>query len=211
MTEGKFHIFGVYEINEGRQLRVLFENEVEIIGDYKINGKWVLDGKIPRNFAFTRRDKRWLRSQKCTFLGIEEPPMIIGETIGLDLPIAIGRSHSIQWTEIAKMELVDLAMTDIRDHAVKIAGLNITLLGPKQGRAKFIRLDFDSGEETTAHDIMLKTAKQLEAAGLLTTTGGVGLFRSGMSKGIPLYYANGYYSLFDAYRYYESLQDSADA
>lgn len=180
-----------------RPIRVLAFDEVEVFYDcwWPHLGDWGLS-KLPANVSYYRISTPFLKSH-AAYLRVE--PLTPAETAfhRPDLPLRLCRFPNIHWTNkrFATIKAFVAAVKkssprrqlDTQQVALAIPKAALMPFGPKGSAKRGVVVEAQTDTGFSAAEL-LWLAHELEAPYVKEWDKGVGLYRSGVERGIPSYY-----------------------
>ena len=202
MIKDKLSLGGVYTTSwEDRPMRVIAFDEFELFYDswWEHKNDWGLRCHNSKVAFFRCSTSRFAESANL----IRVDPLTAQELekYKLYLPLRLCRHKELKWFQKAfeiledyisywKQQKIDLSENSILE-ADKII---LQPFGPTGGRKKSIVVNADNGKYFSEAELLWK-AHNIQAEYQTFIDNGVGLFRSGLSKQLAVYYIGGFYDL----------------
>lgn len=202
MKKDQLLLGGVYTTSwEGEQMRVLAYDEFELFYDtwWEHKNDWGLRCYNGKMLFFRSSTSRFAESavlQRVDPLTNEEL-----EKYKLNLPFRICRFKNLKWTQTSFSKLQEY-LSFIKKQGVTLSN-NLVIdtdkiilqpFGPTGGHKKSVVIYADNGNSFSEAEILWK-AHNIQSEYKTFIDSGVGLFRSGLSKKLAIYYIGGYYDL----------------
>ena len=193
--------------------RVLVVDDFEVYTDGKFRGEneFIFNKKIDsKGKEIFRRTNRSL-FEKCIVKKLQSTPLSeeIIEKLYLNLPMRIGRLRKLSW-DSEYFNTLEVYLDYIKKHtkemwSEKVIALNSLYVIPytmSEFPKKPVKVESDNSQYFTVKELLWKAAK-VRNAFVKGGSEGVGLYRSGIYKGLPSYYIWGCYDLAGFLREYE--------
>lgn len=186
--------------------RILSLDSVQVFSDYKDTPEstWLYDKGFRATQYFTRTPIS-IFEKYGRLIGHEEVPKQVLDVIRPDLPLAILRTRDISWTDSCFDDLNALnryisADKDAGWHkaTVNTPHLYLEPITVKETPKPAVLIEADNGRFFTAAELVWK-AKEIRDTVNKTTSDGIGIFRSGVRKKLPMYYIGSYCDLAGYY------------
>jgi hypothetical protein len=124
-----------------------------------------------------------------------------------DLDMWIARSKNLWWPKHPYSSLIQcqefLKKNSIAfsgESALDIPEIFLYPFGPKGGHKKGVRIGADNGRYFSGMELFFK-AQKIQSEYIKSETPGIGIFRTGIEKGLPSFYIGHYYDLAGCIQY----------
>ena len=201
MNKEQLIIGGVYATDIYSQLRVLAYDPIELFYDswWEHKNDWGLNCHNGKVIFYRSGTSAFEKTAKL----IRVDPLSETEQskYKLNLPLRLCRHPQILWTQkiftdfnhfTGYLEDHDIPLK--QEPVLQTAQIVLEPMGPNGGFKKSSTIKADNGKWFTEPELLWK-AFQIQSAYKTSITNGVGLYRSGLSKGLASYYIGGYHNL----------------
>ena len=192
--------------------KIISFDKYEVFSDGKriTEEKWDLDANRIKTKIFAR-SRRNAFDKWSTLIGYEPYSDERLAVIRPDLPMRIGRIYDISWGDqvfnseetIAKY-LETYASVAVRTKMLDVKEVYLKRQSKTAGSSVPFLVTADNGKNIPLEELLFK-ANQIQSSLKTEKSAGIGIYRSGIIKGIPSYYIWSFYDLAGTMMEYENM------